>query len=206
MADTAEILPDPAKPAPPRGGRCGAGRRRAPPRDRVAVLPRTRESRAAGGDLGSHGSGPRRFIVAEATRPRHPGIHGAASAANVASAEKGIPARGRDDGGKRKRSPSPQRSPAKSSGRSGDRRCKPPSGSGPLGSVARPNTPARRMRRVSPYAIGSRRVGVPVSASKALATAGAIGGTPGSPMPVGRWAEGMICVSTAGMSLIRTTG
>ena len=38
----------------------------------------------------------------------------------------------------------------------------------------------------------------------ALATAGPIGGTPGSPTPVGRSLEGTMCTSTSGMTSIRS--
>jgi len=44
---------------------------------------------------------------------------------------------------------------------------------------------------------------LPLAAAIALATAGANGGTPGSPMPVGLDAEATICTSTFGISLMR---
>src|SRR4029453_14981613 len=50
---------------------------------------------------------------------------------------------------------------------------------------------------------GRRRTGRPSSASQALATAGAIGGTPGSPAPVGGAADGTMCTSTRGISSTR---
>ncbi|CPQ17711.1 Uncharacterised protein [Bordetella pertussis] len=39
-----------------------------------------------------------------------------------------------------------------------------------------------------------------------LARAGASGGTPGSPTPVGGCVDGAICTSTAGISARRSTG
>ena len=45
----------------------------------------------------------------------------------------------------------------------------------------------------------------PVSFDQALAIAGAIGGVPGSPMPVGFSLEGTICTSMSGISLMRST-
>ncbi len=50
---------------------------------------------------------------------------------------------------------------------------------------------------------GSERKRSPVAAKIAFDTAGATGGTPGSPIPVGASADGTICTSTAGMSDIR---
>ncbi len=50
---------------------------------------------------------------------------------------------------------------------------------------------------------GRRWTGRPLSASQALATAGAMGGTPGSPTPVGGAAEGTMCTSTRGISSMR---
>ncbi len=50
---------------------------------------------------------------------------------------------------------------------------------------------------------GSSRIGLPVALKTALATAGAIGGTPGSPTPVGASAEATMWTSTFGISLIR---
>src|SRR4029077_13663363 len=47
---------------------------------------------------------------------------------------------------------------------------------------------------------------IPVAARTALATAGAIGGVPGSPTPEGGFVEGTMCTSIArGMSLMRST-
>ena len=54
--------------------------------------------------------------------------------------------------------------------------------------------------------IGSRRSRCFVSAKIALATAGAIGGVPGSPIPVGASALGTTCTSTSGISRIRSRG
>src|SRR5262245_26162399 len=51
---------------------------------------------------------------------------------------------------------------------------------------------------------GKRRTRWPERWNKALATAGAMGGTPGSPTPVGASPEGRICTSTAGMSWMRS--
>lgn len=59
---------------------------------------------------------------------------------------------------------------------------------------------------ISPFRSGKRCVGVPDKARMALATAGAIGATPGSPIPVGLLSEGTIWVSTAGISFIRKIG
>ena len=53
---------------------------------------------------------------------------------------------------------------------------------------------------------GSVRRRIPVAARTALATAGAIGGVPGSPTPEGGLLEGTMCTSTCrGMSLMRST-
>ena len=51
---------------------------------------------------------------------------------------------------------------------------------------------------------GSRRTGWPVSFRQALATAGPIGGTPGSPTPVGASVDAMTATSTSGISLMRS--
>ena len=51
---------------------------------------------------------------------------------------------------------------------------------------------------------GSRVTAFPVSARHALATAGPIGGVPGSPMPVGSASLSMMATSTSGISLIRS--
>ena len=53
---------------------------------------------------------------------------------------------------------------------------------------------------------GSARSRLPVAAASALATAGAITGTPGSPTPDGLSVDGTMCTSTAGISLIRSSG
>jgi hypothetical protein len=47
---------------------------------------------------------------------------------------------------------------------------------------------------------------LPSRAKSAFATAGAITGVAGSPTPVGFSDEGTMCVSTRGISLIRSTG
>jgi hypothetical protein len=64
--------------------------------------------------------------------------------------------------------------------------------------------------RTAPQAVraaekGSTRYRLPVAAKAALATAGPIGATPGSPTPVGASVEGTICTSTFGMSSMRRT-
>ena len=48
--------------------------------------------------------------------------------------------------------------------------------------------------------------GLPVSCAIALATAGAMGGVPGSPTPVGALVEGTMCTSIFGIWLMRSTG
>ena len=53
---------------------------------------------------------------------------------------------------------------------------------------------------------GKLRRRLPVSLNTALATAGAIGGVAGSPMPSGCSALGMMMVSTSGAWFMRTTG
>lgn len=53
---------------------------------------------------------------------------------------------------------------------------------------------------------GSDRCRFPVNANKAFATAGAMGGVPGSPTPPGACVDGTRCTSTAGISFIRITG
>jgi hypothetical protein len=52
--------------------------------------------------------------------------------------------------------------------------------------------------------IGSERTGEPVAARIAFATAGAMGGVPGSPTPVGASVLGTMYVSMTGISLIRS--
>ena len=52
---------------------------------------------------------------------------------------------------------------------------------------------------------GSWRCGLPVSRAMALANAGASGGRPGSPMPVGGSALGTMWTSNSGMSVMRAT-
>ncbi len=52
----------------------------------------------------------------------------------------------------------------------------------------------------APIRSGSRRRRFPVAAKTALATAGATGGTPGSPTPPGFSVLCTMCVSTRGMS------
>jgi hypothetical protein len=53
--------------------------------------------------------------------------------------------------------------------------------------------------------IGSRRMRFPVAAKIALHTAGAMGGTPGSPQPVGAASLCTMCTSTVGISFMRST-
>ena len=62
---------------------------------------------------------------------------------------------------------------------------------------------ARTLRELTAAALRRR---LPVAAASALATAGAIGGTPGSPTPVGLAVDGTMCTSTVGISLMRSTG
>jgi hypothetical protein len=52
---------------------------------------------------------------------------------------------------------------------------------------------------------GSVRTRVPVAANRALATAGAIAGTPDSPTPLGGRFDGTMKTSTRGMSAMRST-
>src|SRR5260221_6432889 len=54
-------------------------------------------------------------------------------------------------------------------------------------------------------ASGSERTRFPASAKSALATAGATGGVPGSPTPVGFSPPGTRCTSTTGISFMRST-
>ena len=51
---------------------------------------------------------------------------------------------------------------------------------------------------------GSLRMRLPVAANIAFATAGAIGGVPGSPIPPGASVLGTICTSTFGISFMRS--
>jgi hypothetical protein len=64
----------------------------------------------------------------------------------------------------------------------------------------------RYAERKSSALIGSRRTRFPVAAKIALAIAGATGGTPGSPTPVGCSVLGTIYTSIAGDSNMRTMG
>jgi hypothetical protein len=57
---------------------------------------------------------------------------------------------------------------------------------------------------LNPFANGSTRTRRPVAAATALASAGPIGGVPGSPTPVGEAVEGRICTSTRGIRSIRS--
>src|SRR5258706_1392858 len=52
--------------------------------------------------------------------------------------------------------------------------------------------------------IGSRRMRLPVTAKIAFASAGATGGKPGSPMPLGSSVDGTMCVSITGHSNMRS--
>ena len=58
---------------------------------------------------------------------------------------------------------------------------------------------------VPPTAKGRTRSRLPVTANTALATAGPIGATPGSPTPVGASDDDTICTSTFGISSMRST-
>ena len=53
---------------------------------------------------------------------------------------------------------------------------------------------------------GNSRSGLPVARRSALANAGASGGNPGSPMPLGGSSLGTICTLTIGASGIRSGG
>lgn len=92
----------------------------------------------------------------------------------------------------------------------GDGRSRPSTGSRlSTGSQARAEVRARaetQPRFASWSAIGRRRMRVPVSAKMALQTAGAIGGTPGSPMPVKSAPDSMMATSMGGATLMRTSG
>ena len=61
-------------------------------------------------------------------------------------------------------------------------------------------------RRLAHATSGSVFIRFPVSTNKALATAGASGGTPGSPTPPGGRSLGTIWVSTSGACASVTTG
>ena len=54
--------------------------------------------------------------------------------------------------------------------------------------------------------MGNCRTGFPVNCATAWATAGAIGGTPTSPIPLGSAVLGTICVSMTGVSAILSAG
>src|ERR1700676_3874722 len=56
-----------------------------------------------------------------------------------------------------------------------------------------------------PLANGSVRMRLPEAAKTALLSAGPIGGTPGSPTPVGFSVEGTMWTSTIGISSMRST-
>ena len=76
-----------------------------------------------------------------------------------------------------------------------------------VGTDAGPGAPAVTIRAGGQASESGRlRMRLPVAAASALATAGAIGGTPGSPTPVGFSVDGTMCTSTAGISPIRSTG
>src|SRR5439155_9662613 len=62
---------------------------------------------------------------------------------------------------------------------------------------------ARSHRLSRSLSIGSVRIRLPVSTKIALVTAGATGGTPGSPRPPGAWPESTMMVSTVGASPMR---
>ena len=60
-----------------------------------------------------------------------------------------------------------------------------------------------RLHQPTPFTIGSELGRSRPRRANALATAGPIGGTPGSPTPDGASVDGTIRISTAGISLIR---
>jgi histidine kinase/DNA gyrase B/HSP90-like ATPase len=65
---------------------------------------------------------------------------------------------------------------------------------------------SRRCDQASPdFANGSTVTRLPVAENTALANAGPIGATPGSPTPVGASVEGTMCTSTFGISFMRRT-
>src|SRR5512143_836118 len=68
-----------------------------------------------------------------------------------------------------------------------------------------PRDPAEVLLRSSGL-IGNLRMRLPVAANTAFATAGAIGGTPVSPMPLGGFVLGTMCTSTLGISSMRSNG
>src|SRR5207253_2098802 len=67
-----------------------------------------------------------------------------------------------------------------------------------------PNRHRFLLRQAVSRAKGKRRTRRPVRWNRALATAGAIGGTPGSPTPVGAAADGTMWTSTAGICSMRS--
>ena len=56
------------------------------------------------------------------------------------------------------------------------------------------------------FPIGSLRIRLPVAANTALHTAGAVGGTDGSPIPPSESVLGTMWTSTTGISYMRSTG
>jgi hypothetical protein len=66
------------------------------------------------------------------------------------------------------------------------------------------DTKDQRAHHTVPPTIGSESGRSRPSRASALATAGPIGGTPGSPTPVGFSVDGTILTSTAGISSIRS--
>jgi len=73
-------------------------------------------------------------------------------------------------------------------------------------SLARRQDERLHAHAVGPNLIGKARTRCPLSTNNALATAGAMGGVPGSPTPPGGWVLGTMCVSMRGMCAICTTG
>ncbi len=62
-----------------------------------------------------------------------------------------------------------------------------------------------RVHAAPDFKNGSTWMRLPVAAKMAFATAGPTGATPGSPTPVGGSADGTMCTSTFGISLMRNT-
>lgn len=85
---------------------------------------------------------------------------------------------------------------------------RPPDGSAQrLNPAPQPGASAQCLNPVpQPSAKGSWRWRWPVSRASALAKAGASGGTPGSPMPLGGSALGTMCTATRGVSVMRGIG
>ena len=76
----------------------------------------------------------------------------------------------------------------------------------PAASPPSSDRPSAQARFSCAMSKGSARSRLPVAAKIALATAGAIGGVPGSPMPPGASVLGRMCTSTRGISFMRISG